>query len=142
MPDRGQPLDVTYLYQIANAINDVSNEISSATYNYTTVKTRDAGNQVIQTRAARIVAGFVDVVLNESVTEGQTKPFTFSYSSDFKYPPIATATVVNTGTSDVGDNVTVVIRSITTSAVEGIVKFNSAGQVTTTVNITAIGIPT
>jgi hypothetical protein len=142
LPDRGQPLDVTYLYQIANAINDVSNEISSATYNYTTVKTRDAGNQTIQTRATRIVAGFVDVVLNESVTEGQTKPFTFSYPSDFKYPPIATATVVNTGTSDVGDNVTVVIRSITTSAVEGIVKFNSAGQVTTTVNITAVGIPT
>jgi hypothetical protein len=142
LPDRGQPLDVTYLYQIANAINDVSNEISSATYNFTTVKTRDAGNQVIQTRAARMVCGFVDVVLNESVTEGQTKPFKFSYSSDFKYPPIATATVVNTGTSDIGDSVTVVIRSITTSEVEGIVKFNTAGQVTTTVNVIAIGIPT
>ena len=142
LPDRGQPLDVTYIYQIADAINQVSNEVSSATYNYTTVTTRDAGDQVIQTRAAKIVAGYIDIATNESVTAGTTKPFTFSYNSDFKYPPIATATVVNRGTSDIGDDVTVVIRSITTSRIEGIVKFNSAGQVTTTVNITAIGIPT
>jgi hypothetical protein len=142
LPDRGQPLDVTYLYQIANAINEVSNEISSATYNYTTIQTKDAGTQVIQTRAARIVAGYVRIFSNESVTEGQTKSFRFPYSSDFKYPPIATATVVNEGTSDVGDSVTVIIRSITTSEIEGIVKFNAAGQVSTGVNITAIGIPT
>jgi hypothetical protein len=50
--------------------------------------------------------------------------------------------VVNRGTSSIGDDVTVVIRSITTSRIEGIVKFNKAGQVTTSVNITAIGIPT
>jgi hypothetical protein len=142
LPDRGQPLDVTYLYQIANAINEVSNEISSATYNYTTIQTKDAGTQVIQTRAARIVAGYVRIFSNESVTEGQTKSFRFPYSSDFKYPPIATATVVNEGTSDVGDSVTVIIRSITTSEIEGVVKFNAAGQVSTGVNITAIGIPT
>jgi nucleoid DNA-binding protein len=142
LPDRGQPLDVTYIYQMANAINQVSDEISSATYNYTTISTRDAGNQVIQTRAARIIGGYVDIATNETVTAGTTKPFTFSYSSDFKYPPIATATVVNRGTSDIGDDVTVVIRSVTTSRIEGVVKFNTAGQVTTTVNITAIGIPT
>ncbi len=142
LPDRGQPLDVTYIYQIANAINEVSNEVSSATYNYTTISTRDAGDQVIQTRAARIVAGFVDIVNNESVTAGSTKSFSFSYPSDFKYPPVATATVVNRGTSDIGDDVTVVIRSTTTSRIEGVVKFNSSGQVTTSVNITAIGIPT
>lgn len=142
LPDRGQPLDVTYIYQMANAINEVSNEISSATYNYTTISTRDVGEQVIQTRASRIVAGYIDIVTNESVTAGTTRPFSFSYPSDFKYPPIATATVVNRGASNVGDDVTVVIRSITTSRIEGVVKFNSAGQVTTTVNITAIGIPT
>jgi len=142
LPDRGQPLDVTYIYQIANAINDVSNEISSATYNYTTISTRDAGNQVIQTRAARIIGGYVDITTNDQVTAGDTKPWSFSYSSDFKYPPIATATVINRGTSDVGDDVTVVIRSITTSRIEGIVRFNTGGQATTSVNILAIGIPT
>lgn len=142
LPDRGQPLDVTYLYQIATAINDISNEVSSGTYNYTTVSTRDAGDQITQTKSARIVAGFVDIVNNESVIAGSTKPFSFSYSSDFKYPPIAIATVVNRGTSDIGDDITVVIRSTTTSRVDGVVKFNSSGQVTTSVNLILIGIPT
>jgi hypothetical protein len=142
LPDRGQPLDVTYIYQLANSINEISNEISSATYNYTTIGTRDAGDQVIQTRAARIVAGFIDIVNNETVTAGSTKQFSFTYSSDFKYPPVVTATVVNRGNSDIGDDITVVLRRVTTSRVEGVVRFNSSGQVTTSVNLTAIGIPT
>jgi hypothetical protein len=142
LPSKGQPIDVTYLYQMANAINDVSNEISSATYNYTTISTRDAGNQVIQTRAAKIVGAYVDIATNEAVTAGTTKPFYFTYASDFKYPPIVTATVVNRGTSDIGDDVTVVIRSVTTSRIDGVVKFNSSGQVSTSVNLLVIGIPT
>ena len=142
LPDRGQQLDVKYMYQIADTINEISNDISNAKYNYTTVSVRGYEDQVIQTRAAKIVAGFVDITNNESVTAGTTKAFTFSYSADFKYPPIATATVVNRGTSDIGDDVTVVIRSVSTTRVEGVVKFNSAGQVTTTVNIMAVGIPT
>lgn len=141
VPDRGQPLDVTYIYQIANAINEVSNEISSATYNYTTISTRDAGNQTIQTRAAKVIGAYVDIATNETVTAGITKPFYYTYPSDFKYPPIVTATVVNRGTSDIGDDVTVVIRSVTTSRIDGVVKFNSAGQVTTSVNLLVIGIP-
>lgn len=144
LPDRGQPLDLTYIYQMANAINEISNEISSATYNYTSVLTRDAGNQVIQTRAARIVAAYVDVVTNTSVTGGETKAWSHTYSADFKYPPIVTATTVNRGNSGIGDDVTVVITSVTTSRVEGVVKFNAAeqGQVSTTVNLLAVGIPT
>ena len=142
LPDRGQPLDVTYIYQLSNALNEVSNEISSATYNYTTISTRDAGNQTIQTRAAKVIGAYVDIATNEAVTAGTTKSFYYTYPSDFKYPPIVTATVVNRGTSDIGDDVTVVIRSITTSRIDGIVKFGSSGQVTTSVNLLVIGIPT
>jgi hypothetical protein len=142
LPDRGQPLDVTYIYEVANAINNLSNDISSATYNYTTINTREVAEQTIQTRAARIFAGYVDIANNELVTAGSTKAFSFPFPSDFKYAPIATATVVNLGESNIGDDVSVVIRSITTSRLDGIVKFNRSGNVTTSVNITAIGIPT
>ena len=53
LPDRGQPLDVTYIYQIANAINDLSNSISSATDSYTSIQTLDAGIQSIKTSQAK-----------------------------------------------------------------------------------------
>jgi hypothetical protein len=141
-PDRGQPLDVTYIYQMASAINDISNEISSATYNYTSVQNPQTTEfNTIQTRAAKIVAGYYTVTTGEDVTGGQTKSFSMEYSG-FKYPPIVTATAVNKGTSEIGDDVIVIIRSVTTSRVDGIVKFNKTGQATTTVNIMAVGIPT
>ena len=34
LPQRGQPLDVTYIYQLTNAINDLSNQFSSVSSNY------------------------------------------------------------------------------------------------------------
>ena len=39
LPERGQPLDVTYIYQLAETINDLATQVSSATYNYTTTGT-------------------------------------------------------------------------------------------------------
>lgn len=142
VPERGIPLDVTYLYELANAINNISSEVSSATYNYTTVKTREASDQSIKTSEARIVAGYVDVVNNENILAGTTRSFSYDYPSDFKYAPIATATPINTGNTSVGNDVTIVLTSITTSRVEGQIKFASTGTMSISVNLMVIGIPT
>jgi hypothetical protein len=45
LPERGQPLDLTYIYQLVDTVNDLSTQVSSATYNYTTVDTISAGKQ-------------------------------------------------------------------------------------------------
>ena len=37
LPERGQPLDVTYIYELAKTINDLSTEVSSAAYNFTSI---------------------------------------------------------------------------------------------------------
>lgn len=142
VPERGIPLDVTYLYELANAINNISSEVSSATYNYTTVKTREASDQSIKTSEARIVAGYVDVVNNENILAGTTRSFSYDYPSDFKYAPIATATPINTGNTSVGNDVTIVLTSITTSRVEGQIKFASTGTMSISINLMVIGIPT
>ena len=39
LPERGQPLDVTYIYQLAETINDLSTQLSSATYKTTSIDT-------------------------------------------------------------------------------------------------------
>ncbi|MFY9240331.1 MAG: hypothetical protein WAO78_15920 [Roseovarius sp.] len=141
LPDRGQPLDVTYLYQIANAVNDLSDSISTATYNYTSVDTRTVGRQDLKNNNAKLYAGYVDVVTDETVFANTTKPWSINFASDFKYIPIVTATPVNTGTSTIGNDVTITITSVTTNAVNGIVRYNSSGNVSTSVNIFAIGLP-
>jgi hypothetical protein len=141
LPDRGQPLDVTYLYQIANALNDAVDTISTATYNYTTVDTRGIGKEDVKNSNAKVYAAYKDIVTNETVSGNTTKTFSIDFASEFKYPPIVTATAVNTGTSTIGNDVFAIITSISTSRVDGIVRFNSSGSVSTSVNIIAIGLP-
>lgn len=141
LPDRGQPLDVTYLYRIADALNDAVDTISTATYNYTSIDTRGIGREDVKNSNAKIFAGYKDIVTNETISGNTTKSFFIDFPSEFKYPPVVTATAVNTGTSTIANDVFAVITSVSTSRAEGIVRFNSSGNVSTSVNIIAIGLP-
>jgi hypothetical protein len=141
LPERGQPLDVAYLYKITSAINQLSDSVSSATYNYTTIDTVSSGKQNIKTSEARVIGGFITVSIDSTVTASQTKSFTYTFPSDFKYTPIVTASPVNSGKTTAGENVTVVLTDITRSSVTGFVRYNANGQVSTIVNLIIIGIP-
>jgi len=134
LPERGQPLDVTYIYQLADTINDLSTQVSSATYNYTTIDTVSAGKQNIKTSDARVVGGYVEVANNSTVSAGNEKIFAYDFPSDFKFAPIATATAVNIGNTPAGQNVT-------TSRVEGLVRFGASGDLSLAVHLIIIGIP-
>jgi hypothetical protein len=83
LPERGQPIDVAYIYQITNALNQVSDQVSSATYKYTTVDTVSAGKQNIKTSDARIVAGIAPVVSGRNVNALDVEPFIYRYGADF-----------------------------------------------------------
>jgi hypothetical protein len=141
LPERGQPIDVSYIYQITNAVNNLSDQVSTATYNYTTIDTVSAGKQNIKTSEARMIGGYIVVANNTTVTKDTTKNFSYSFPSDFKYTPIVTASPVNTGTTPAGDDVTVVISDVTRGNVSGIVKFGTSGTVSITVNLVIIGVP-
>jgi hypothetical protein len=141
LPERGQPLDVPYIYQLADAVNQLSTQVSSATYNYTTVDTVSAGKQSVKTSEVRIIGGYVEVANNSTVTAASEKPFSYDFPSDFKYQPIATATAVNIGNTPAGQNVTVILKTVTTSKVEGIVRFGASGDLSLAVNLIIIGIP-
>lgn len=141
LPERGQPLDVTYIYQLADAVNDLSTQVSSATYNYTTIDTTSAGKQNVKTSEARVIGGYVEVANNSTVNTGNEKTFSYNFPTDFKYAPIATATPVNIGNTPAGQNVTVILKTVTTSRVEGIVRFGASGDLSLAVHLIIIGIP-
>jgi hypothetical protein len=141
LPERGQPIDVAYLYQITNALNQLSDQVSTATYNYTTIDTASAGKQNIKTSEARVIGGVIPVASNSTVTASSTKTFTYPFPSDFKYTPIVTASVINTGKTAAGENVSVVLTDVTRSSVSGLVRFNASGDVSTIVNIIVVGVP-
>lgn len=140
LPERGQPLDVSYIYQLTNALNQLSDQVSSATYNYTTIDTT-AGKQNIKTSDARIVGGSITISNDSTVTAAQTKSFTYTFPSDFKYTPVVTASPINSGKTSAGEDVTVVLTDVTRSSVTGFVRYNANGNVSTVVNLIIIGIP-
>lgn len=142
LPERGQPVDVSYIYQITNALNQLSDQVSTTGYNYTSIDTPSAGKQNIKTSESRIIGGSVVVTSNTEVTAGSTKTFTYSYNGNFKYTPIVTATVVNVGgQATAGDGATVVLTSVDANGLTGLVRFDGGGKASTTVNLIIIGIP-
>jgi hypothetical protein len=141
VPERGQPLDVTYVYQIVKAINDLSTQISPSTYKYVTVDTPNAGKQSVKASEARVIGGYVQVTTSTTQTAGSSQPFSYDFPSEFKFSPVVTATPVNVGNTDAGKDVTVTLKSISTSKVEGTVKFNSGGDTSIGINLVIIGIP-
>lgn len=141
LPERGQPLDVSYIYQLADTINDLSTQVSSATYNYTTIDSGTAGKQSVKTSETRFVGGYVSVANNSTVSASSEKTFSYSFPSDYKYAPIVTATAVNVGGTPAGQNVTVILQNITTSKVDGVVRFGASGDLSLAVNLIIIGIP-
>ena len=106
-----------------------------------TVDTPSAGKQSLRASEARFIAGFVQVANNSTVNAGNEKTFSYSFPTDFKYPPIVTATLVNIGNTSAGKDVSVILTNVTTSAVDGLVKFNTSGDVSVGINLIAIGIP-
>jgi len=141
LPELGQPLDVAYIYQLANAINELSLQVSPAIYKYVSVDVVNGVQQNAKASETRIIAGYADVVKSANQSIGSQQPFTYNFPADFKFAPIVTATPVNIGGTEAGKNVSVVIKSITTSKVDGTVNFNSTGDVSIGVNLIIVGIP-
>jgi len=140
VPDRGQPLDVDYIYTLAEAINSLSNDVSSATNKYTTVSS-DSGKHSVRTGDARIVAGSVTINAAQSVSANASIQFRYDLGGGFKYTPVVTATPVNTGSQGNQVDVTVILDSVTTQSVSGQAYFRTSGNFSIDVNIVAVGIP-
>lgn len=141
-PDRGQPLDVSYIYTLANAVNDLSSQITSATYKYASIGTI-AGPQNALITNTKIVADSVDIYSTlTDVSPGLTVERSLSFNTgEFKYPPIVTATPVLTSQSENGADLSVTIKQITTSRVDFTVTFFGTGKAALRVNVIAVGLP-
>lgn len=140
-PERGQPIDVTYIYQIVEAINNLSKDSSGSSYRYVTVDTPNASQQSVKASEARILGGYVKVTSGTTKIAGSSEPFSYTFPGEFKYAPVVTATPVNVGNTDAGKDVVVTILSISTSKIEGTVKFNVGGDTTVGINLIVVGIP-
>ena len=141
IPNPGQPIDATYMFELASAINKIANQLStSPTAQILTVDTPTAGRQSIKTSEARIIGGYKEVVSN-SVSANSAVSWTYDFPADFKYPPIATATPISVAGSESGKSVSVMIKTVGQNSITGTVTFAGSGDLTVGINIILIGIP-
>ena len=142
LPERGQPIDLAYIYQIAEAINTLSAQITPSTNRYVTIETPLDGKQSVLSSGVKMNAAYVEVTsTSATVLAGQEQTFSYSYPAEYKFAPVATATPVNVGGTAAGKDVSIILKNVTTSRVDGIIKFNSSGDLTVGVNLIVIGIP-
>ncbi len=140
VPERGQPLDLTYIYQLATAVNDVSDQLATNSYNYLSIDTENSGRQTVKTAEGKIIGGIYDAATSKTVSAGNEQEFTYIFQ-DFAYPPIVTATPVNVGNTPAGRNVSVIIKDTSTSSVTGVIRYNAPGEVSLAINLIIVGIP-
>jgi hypothetical protein len=141
LPERGQPLDVTYIYNIVQSINELYTQIGVSKKGYLVVDTDRNGPQTVKTSEASVIGGYELVSTSSLQTAGSSISWSHDFEKEFRYPPIVTATAYNKATNDAGKDVSVTINSITTSKVEGTIKFTLGGETTIGINVIAVGIP-
>lgn len=141
VPSPGQPIDLSYIYQIVEELNRLSDQLAPSRANYTNIDTND-GSQSVKTSDARIVGGFVP--LSTSASASSEGDFDFNYSfKEFQYAPIVTVTPILLGdaSADAGKDATVILTQVTTNSVQGILRLNTTEEVAIGLNIVAVGIP-
>lgn len=142
LPERGQPLDLSYIYQLADTVNELAVQLSPTVARYTSIDTASAGTQSVRTSDARVVGGYLTVTNNSSTNPDGEVDFSYTFQ-DFAYAPVVTATPILIGeaTTDAGKDATVILSKVTTNRVEGIVRFNTIGNASVGINLLIIGIP-
>lgn len=143
LPQRGQPLDLNYIYQLATVINDVSDKVSSSTQNTSYVDTVSAGRKTIRTSDSKVIGGYLSVANNSSTSPDGEGAFSYTFDSDYAYVPIVTATpiLIEDGTTESGKDISVVLTKVTTNRVEGVVRFNTIGVASVGINLLIFGVP-
>ena len=129
LPERGQPLDVNYIYDIVSQVNSIENRIAIRNTSVSNIN-----NNTDTTSNLRFYAQQQALITSESKAN-TTETITFTYPV-FKFTP-----VVNRSGSTYGDDVICTLRNITTSTAAVVVRFNAAGKVDLLVNLVAVGIP-
>lgn len=139
LPERGQPLDVAYLYTLAEAINSLSEEGSAlAQGNNFYFKGQGAPSLVSRKLyGAQVSAQYVE----KEITNANEYIIPINFEPNFSSTPVVTATLVNP-TSSSGINGIVTVRNLNTSRCDiGFVKTSTEGSGKVGFNIIAIGLP-
>jgi hypothetical protein len=140
LPERGQPIDVSYIYQITNAVNELSDANVTTNFGFASIDVAGEPKKTLKTSALRVIGGRVNIATTSRVADS-TESFTYNFGSSFEKTPIVTATVStdNASADSASAAATVVLTDVNTNTVTGLVRFNKSGNAGATINLIIIG---
>ena len=133
LPERGQPLDVNYIYEMVSQINSIENRIAIRNSSVSSIAKVEETTSNLKFFASQ------QSLITSEAKANTTETITFTYPR-FKFTPIVTASIFNFSGSTPGDDVICTLRNLTTTTAAVVIRFNSAGKVDLRVNLTAIGL--
>jgi hypothetical protein len=134
LPDRGQPLDISYLFRIAQEINRVSELVGSS---ISKIKYRDTSTPSQPLTSNVVFYAETQKIVDANLSVQPNAPASFDYSGIFKTTPVVISSVTSvTGVS----NLYPVLSGVTQNSCQVNV-FSSAtsGAFSADVSIIAIG---
>jgi hypothetical protein len=134
LPDRGQPLDISYLFRIAQEINRVSELVASR---LSKIKYRDTATPSQVLTSNIVFYAETQKIVDANLSVQPNAPASFDYSGIFKTTPVVTCSVTSiTGVS----NLYPVLSAVTQNSCQVNV-FSSAtsGAFSADISIIAIG---
>jgi hypothetical protein len=137
VPQRGQPLDVSYVYDIVAAVNELADRLSSSgngTFKIISETGESSGGSI---NTMTVFAKTHVLGTSKTVTAGQQEAFSITYN--FQNPPMVVATPFDSEKTAAGQDTSVVITSVTNTNASFIVRYNTAGVTNTKINVLAIG---
>lgn len=137
LPNRGQPLDTNYIYEMAKTINELSEDKSDQNFIFIGKDTIKRSSKIYGTQ----IYASVKTLSAQNVNVAETYPLTFDFQPGFAYPPVVQVTIENAGETNTVANATINVQNVTTTSATAVVKFATGGSSSINVHLTAIGLP-
>lgn len=134
VPSRGQPIDVTLIASLVDAVSDLQNS------QLTSTQSRING-VAANSSSLKFYAETKSITIN-NITISQEEKFFFTFPN-FTSVPVALVGLTNTTSTVAGGNAaTAILTSVTKDRVDGIIKFpsGSSGSVNIQINLIAVGV--
>ena len=136
-------MDMSYLYTIAKAINDLSDQnAATASANNFIISNKNGETKSSKVANSQIIGTYITVTSAGATNSANERTQIVNFKPAFASPPIVTATLVNNGNTSTGTDISVVVQNQTSDSCSIVVKFGSSGIASVGVNIIAIGLPT
>jgi hypothetical protein len=140
-PEKGQPLDVDYIYQIVTTLNSLNNALATSKNATSYIAGNDGNITLVNTSSLQFFSKTIAVNFEGTVTAGRTLEVDVEFPKEFKTLPIVTATPYIRGAiSEANKNVVVTTVSTTLKKTKLLLTCQVAGSISIDVGVLALGL--